>query len=281
MQKTVLITGASSGVGKASACYFADQGWNVVATMRNPSAGTVFKARANVATMRVDVEDRTSIESAVAESIKRFGALDVLVNNAGYGLYGLFEATSREQIEQQFNVNVFGVMDMMRAVLPHMRANKGGTIVNVSSGAGIFTLPLISSYCASKFALEGFSEAVSYELASQNIIVKIIEPHGGIASTNFGQRSSHEAASNTALPDYDAFVQRTNEAFATMRDAIMMDATDVARAIYEATTDGTTRLRYRVGDESRDLIRAHDDLSDEEYVAFMRARFGIGELSPR
>ena len=102
-------------------------------------------------------------------TIARFGRIDALINNAGFGRYGLFEAIPREKIQEQFDVNVFGVMDVTRAILPHFRKNKGGMIVNVSSGAGIFTLPMISLYCATKYALEGFSESLAYELASQNI----------------------------------------------------------------------------------------------------------------
>src|ERR1700680_1808212 len=116
----------------------------------------------------------------VAAGVARFGRIDALVNNAGYGQYGIFEAIPREKILQQFDVNVFGVMDVIRAILPHFRANQAGSIVNVSSGAGLFTLPMISLYSASKFALEGFSEALAYELASQHIAVKIVEPHGGV-----------------------------------------------------------------------------------------------------
>lgn len=275
MSKTILITGASSGIGNASALLFAERGWNVIATMRNPERAADLQDSAKIFVTRLDVADRATIGPAVTAGLERFGTIDVLLNNAGYGLYGLFEATPREQILQQFDVNVFGVMDVIREVLPHMRAKHAGTIINVSSGAGIFTLPMISLYSASKFALEGFSEAVSYELASQNIVMKIVEPHGGITSTNFSERSAAEASATGELPDYDAFVARTNAIFETMRDARTLDAKDVAQVVYEAATDGTSRLRYRVGDENRDVIRAHDELSDEEYVAFMRSRFNL------
>jgi len=179
--KTALITGCSSGIGRAVATVFARNGWNVIATLREAD-GTAAKDLAaidGVIVTRLDVQDPQSITRAIESGIHRFGNIDALINNAGFGLFGLFEATPPEKIQQQFDVNVFGVMAVARAVLPHFRKNKGGVIVNVSSGAGLFTLPMISLYCASKFALEGFSEALAYELASQNIGVKIVEPHGG------------------------------------------------------------------------------------------------------
>jgi short-subunit dehydrogenase len=165
------------------------------------------------------------------------------------------------------------VMDVTRAILPHFRANKGGTIVNISSGAAVFTLPMISIYCASKFALEGFSEAVAYELASQNIAVKLVIPHGGVSSTNFSERSAQDRATDASLTEYDGFVKRTSEAFAGMAAARTKSSDDVAEVIYEAATDGTDRLRYLVGDDNRGFIKAKREMSDQDYVDFMRSRF--------
>ena len=147
----------------------------------------------------------------------RFGRIDVLVNNAGFGLFGVFEAAPRDKIREQFEVNVFGVMDVTRALLPHFRAKRSGVIVNVSSGAGVFTLPMISLYCASKFALEGFSESLSYELARLGIAVKIVEP-GGVTNTGFGERSGRTAGSRPS-PDYQPFLRATNAVFAGLRAA--------------------------------------------------------------
>ena len=212
MQKTVLITGCSSGFGKATAIHFASQGWNVIATMRNPKPDNELAAIDGVFVTHLDVQDLASIEAAVAAGIARFGRIDVLVNNAGFGLYGVFEATSREKVREQFDVNVFGTMDVTRAILPHFRGNKAGVILNISSGAGIFTLPMLSLYSASKFALEGFSEALTYELAPLGITVKLIEP-GGVVSTNFGKRSGAEAGQSQAPSDYDAFLSATEADF--------------------------------------------------------------------
>ncbi|MEI9986695.1 MAG: SDR family NAD(P)-dependent oxidoreductase [Aliidongia sp.] len=147
--------GCSSGFGAATARLFARKGWNVVATMRQPESGAELAKLDNVLVTRLDVQDRGSVDAAVAAAVARFGKIDVLINNAGFGLWGVFESTPRDKVLEQFEVNVFGVMDVTRALLPHFRANRSGVIVNVSSGAGVFTLPLISLYCASKFALEG------------------------------------------------------------------------------------------------------------------------------
>ncbi len=273
MTKTILITGASSGIGKATARLFASKGWNVVATMRNPAAETALIGIGNLLVTRLDVQDRAGIAPALAAGIARFGRIDALVNNAGFGQYGLFEAIPRERVHEQFDVNIFGVMDVTRAILPHFREHKGGLIVNISSGAGIFTLPMISLYCASKFALEGFSEALAYEFASQNIVVKLVEPHGGVTGTSFSERAARDQATDLSLSDYDDFVTRANAAFASMVAARVMSADEVAQAVYDAATDGTDRLRYLVGDDSRGFIKARREMAEQDYVDFMRSRF--------
>jgi NAD(P)-dependent dehydrogenase (short-subunit alcohol dehydrogenase family) len=273
MKKAVLITGTSSGFGKAAVLHFAREGWNVVATMRRPDAEKELSQLDGVLVTRLDVQDRPSIAAAIDSGIARFGRIDALVNNAGFGLFGLFETTPTEKIAEQFEVNVFGVMDVTRALLPHLRKNKAGVILNVGSGAGVFTLPMLSLYCASKFALEGFSEALSYELASQGIIVKIIEP-GGVVSTNFGQRSGAEASQNAALPDYDAFVARTQAVFAALRGARLATSEGVAKVIFDAATDGTTQLRYVATDDIKPLVSARRETNEEAYLTLMRSRFG-------
>jgi len=273
MKQTVLITGCSSGIGKSSARLFAANGWNVVGTMRSPEAETELTKLNDVLVVHLDVQDRDTITQAIQAGIERFGKIDALVNNAGYGQYGLFEAIPREKIQEQFDVNVFGVMDVTRALLPHFRANKGGTIINISSGAGIFTLPMISLYCASKYALEGFTEALSYELISQNIGVKLVIPHGGVTSTSFNDRSAESRATDDSLSDYDEFVQRTGEAFVNMSAARTTEADEVAQVIFGAITDGADRLRYFVGNDSRGFIKAKQEMSDQDYVDFMRSKF--------
>jgi NAD(P)-dependent dehydrogenase (short-subunit alcohol dehydrogenase family) len=273
MTRTVLITGCSTGFGEATARLFASRGWNVAATMRRPEAGAALAVLGNVLVTRLDVQDPASIDAAVAEAIARFGRIDVLVNNAGFGLFGVFEAASREKIREQFDVNVFGVMDVTRALLPHFRANRAGTIINISSGAGVFTLPMISLYCASKFALEGFSEALSYELAPLGIAVKLVEP-GGVTKTGFGERSATEAGQSADLPDYRPFLEGAMAVFAGLR-ASRADATseEVAEVIFTAATDGADQLRYVATEDIKPLVRARRETSEAEYMAFMRERF--------
>ncbi|HEY4365692.1 MAG TPA: SDR family oxidoreductase [Steroidobacteraceae bacterium] len=270
-KKTVLITGCSSGIGKATVREFARNGWNVIATMRTPDAETELRGLDNVLIARLDVQDLASIDQAIAAGIARFGRIDALINNAGFSLFGVFEALSREKIREQFDVNLFGLMDVTRAVLPHFRKNKGGLIVNVSSRAGIVTLPMISLYNATKFALEGFTESLAYELASQNIAVKIVQPSG--TSTNFSKRAGEEYAHNAELADYDAFVAHTNAIFDQLRASRLTTAEEVAQAIYAASIDGSDRLRYYVGDDVGGLVKAKQEMSDAEYVAFARAWF--------
>jgi NAD(P)-dependent dehydrogenase (short-subunit alcohol dehydrogenase family) len=272
MKRTVLITGTSSGLGKTAAKYFAGNGWNVVATMRAPEQEKELVGLGDVLVTRLDVQDRASIESAIEAGIKRFGKIDTLINNAGFGLFGVFESISREKAQLQFDINVFGVMDVTRAILPHFRQNKGGLIINVSSGAGVFTLPMLSLYCASKFALEGFSEALSYELASQKIVVKIVEP-GGVLSTNFGKRSGTEAAQNVSIPDYDGFVAGANAIFAGLRGQRLATEEGVAKVIFTAATDGTDQLRYVATEDILPLVKARRETSEEQYIEFMRSRY--------
>lgn len=269
MAKTVFITGASTGFGRATALHFARAGWNVVATMRTPTAEL---AGPTTLVAPLDVTDRASIAAAVAAALDRFGAIDVVVNNAGFGLFGVFEATPREKLQEQFDVNVFGVMDVTRAVLPTLRAQRHGVIVNVSSGAGVFTLPALSSYCASKFALEGWSEALSYELLSLGIVVKILEP-GGVVTTKFGARGAAEAAANAPIADYAPFMARTQEVFAALRGQRLATEETVAQAIFSAATDGTTQLRYVATEDIQPLVAARRETSEASYIALMRARF--------
>ena len=274
MSKTVLITGTSSGFGLHSARRFAGAGWNVVATMRTPRDIEGLSGLPNVLVTRLDVEDAASIAAAVDAAVARFGAIDVLVNNAGFGLYGVFESTPREKIRQQFDVNLFGLMDVTRAVLPQMRKQRSGVIVNVSSGAGVFGLPMISAYNASKFALEGFSESLSYELASQGIVVKIVEP-GGVLDTNFSARLATEATLAEPPADYAAFVEEAGRAFDGLRSARLSTSDDVARVIVDAASDGTDRLRYLATEDIAPLVQARRETSEEAYMALMRGQFAM------
>ena len=266
--KTVLITGASSGFGAATALRFAAEGWNVVATMRDPAAAlSQLSSHPNILVTRLDVQDRQTIEAAIAEGIERFGAIDVVVNNAGYGLFGVFEGISREAVQAQFNVNLFGAMDVARAILPHFRARRAGAIVNVSSGAGAIGFPMASIYSASKFALEGWSEGLSYELASLGIKVKIIEP-GGALQTNFTARVGGESGGQQRIDDYLPFLNHVGQLYAGMGDNADPDAVEkVVAAIFTASTDGLDQLRYAPTNDIRPLLDARRNSSEPAYRA--------------
>ncbi|HYA88225.1 MAG TPA: SDR family NAD(P)-dependent oxidoreductase [Nitrospirota bacterium] len=146
----------------------------------------------NVLVTRLDVQDQESIYRAIEAGIVRFGRSDALINIAGFGLAGVFEPIPRGKVLEQFDINVFGVMEVTRVILPHFRKQMGGLIINISSRAGIVGLPMLSLYCAAKYALEGFSESLAYELASQNNVVKNVEPSGGVSITNFSERMGRE-----------------------------------------------------------------------------------------
>jgi NAD(P)-dependent dehydrogenase (short-subunit alcohol dehydrogenase family) len=273
MKKTVLITGTSSGIGRAAALLFAANGWNVLATMRNPDAEIELNALEGVKVLRLDVQDESSIYHAIADGIDACGRIDALVNNAGYSSFGIFEATGADKVQEQFDVNVFGVMNVTRALLPHFRRHREGIIINLSSRGGLVGLPMISLYCATKHALEGFTESLAFELAAQNIVVKLVEPSGGVTHTAFSARMAAEHALLADQPDYEAFAARTAAAFAGMRAARKVSAEEVAAVIYEAATDGKSRLRYFTGEDVGGFVQAKRDLSDEAFLAFMRGRF--------
>lgn len=271
MKKTLFITGASSGIGQATALYFANNGWNVVATMRNPERQDVLKDADNVLVVKVDVEQPDTFEPAIQAGIAKFGKIDALLNNAGYGQHGLFEATSAAQIQRQFSVNLFGTMEITRALLPYFRKQGSGTIVNITSGVGRVTVPLVSIYAASKFALEGFSESLSFELASQNIRVKIIEP--GNISTNFEQTTKSNFAIDAALTDYSDYLIEMDAIFKAIYSGGSASANDVAAEIFKATNDESQTLRYVIGEDLQPLIDIRNGGTDEAYMNVLRDTF--------
>lgn len=269
---TIFITGASSGIGRATAKHFAEKGWNVVATMRSPEQETEFITLDNVLVLRLDVEQADTIQTALAEAIERFGTIDVLLNNAGYGTMGLIEAATEEQIRRQFEVNVFGLIRMTQAMLPHFRSNQKGMLINISSMGGKVTFPTMSLYHSSKFAVEGFSESVSYELASQNIQVKLIEP--GAIHTDFGGRSM-EFFYNDDLTDYKLFTAafRTKLGEMEKQTSYASPPEIVAETIYQAATDGTSQFRYIVGEDAKMLIQMKENTAEEEYLTNIAQHF--------
>ncbi len=274
MKKTILITGASSGIGKATTEFFALNGWNVIATMRTIPKQSIFQDNPAIFSIELDVTSPATIEKAIAVSMKKFGKIDVLLNNAGYAQYGIFEALQDEKIRQQFEVNVFGTMNVTRAILPFMRQQGFGSIINITSGSGRFAVPLMSAYNASKFALEGFTESLSYELASQNITVKIIEP--GSTSSNFHHRLE-ESTEGIKVPEtYNSYVGTLNKKMEKVRSNTANNTStpqEIAEAIYRATTDNTNTLRYVAGNDIEPIIKLRTETSEQEYIGFMRNLF--------
>lgn len=242
MEKVVFITGASSGIGLATAKLFQAKNWRVAATMRRPEEYADLQKIADIDCFRLDVTDNSSIKAAFSDVLGKFGRIDAIVNNAGYGLIGPFEAASEEQIRQQFETNVFGLMAVCREAIPVFRSQKKGCIVNISSLSGLAALPFSSLYAASKFAVEGFSESLAYELEPFGIRVKLIEP--GPIKTDFYSRSE-EIAKKEGLHIYDERFEKLLE-FMNKGGMDAPDGTIVAETIYKAVTDGTNRLRYGV-----------------------------------
>ncbi len=270
MKNTVLITGASSGFGKAAAKLFHTNGWNVIATMRSPEKETDLSTLSNVFVTKLDVTDKLSIQKAVAAGIEKFGKIDVLVNNAGYGALGALEAATEEQVKQQFDVNFFGLIAVTKAVLPGMRKQKSGIIINVSSVGGRITFPFSSLYHATKFAVEGLTESMQYELNPLGISLKIVEPGG--YKTEFAGRSMTLLKAD-GLDDYNQAFDK----FVTMIDHWPMSENlgEVADVIYEAATDGTEKLRYPVGHDAVHLIQTRQQMDDVDFKKMMSAQTGI------
>jgi NAD(P)-dependent dehydrogenase (short-subunit alcohol dehydrogenase family) len=264
MEKVVLITGASSGIGLHTAKLFQTKNWKVAATMRSPDEPSELDNIVDIEKIRLDVTDPASISTAIAEVLTKFGRIDVVVNNAGFAVVGPFEAAEPEQIELQMQTNVYGVMSVCREILPYFRSEKRGTIVNVTSMGGRITFPLYSVYHASKWAVEGFSEALQYEVREFGIKIKIIEP--GPIKTDFYGRSM-TIVKREGLNAYDNFVARAMPNL----DKAGRDAPDgyiVAKAIYAAVTDDTWRLRYAVN--SRGILLARRLLPDWLFLPIIR-----------
>lgn len=250
MAKTVLITGASSGIGKSIAQYFHTKGWNVAATMRKPSKEKELTSLERVKLFRLDVLEEHTIHDALEGAKEQFGTIDVVVNNAGYGLVGAFEASAQEQVKRQFDTNVFGLMNVTRAILPYFRERKSGTIINIASVGGRITFPLYSLYHGTKWAIEGFSESLQYELRQFGIKVKIVEP--GAIKTDFYDRSM-DLMEKKGLTAYDPYIDL---AFSNIQE-IGNKAPGpgiVAKKTYKAATDGRWKMRYPVGSGAPTLL---------------------------
>ncbi|PJJ07325.1 short-subunit dehydrogenase [Flavobacterium sp. 1] len=256
MQKTIFITGASAGLGKSTAKLFQSKGWNVIATMRNPEKETELTQLENVTVLKLDVTNPTEIEETVNNVIAKH-SIDVVLNNAGYGLIGVLEAMTDDQITRQLNTNLLGVIRVTKAFTPYFREMKNGIFINVTSMFGLVGYPTCSVYSATKFAIDGFSESLAYDLAHFGIKVKTAAP-GGI-QTDFAGRSMdggyHKA--------YQKLMEKVSEGYSEESISQYSTAENIALVIYEAATDNKDQLRYIAGKDAVSLYTEKEKIGAE------------------
>ncbi|TDO23824.1 SDR family oxidoreductase [Pedobacter duraquae] len=266
MQKTIFITGASSGLGKATAKLFHASGWKVIATMRNPDRETALTELANVMVLPLDVTDTQQIRKTVAEILKNY-SVDVVLNNAGYGLIGPLESFTDEQIQMQIQTNLFGVINVTRAFLPDFREKQHGMFINITSTFGLLGYPTCSIYNATKFGVDGFSEGLATELAQFGVKVKVVAPGG--MQTDFAGRSMQGGMHD----GYQQLVARVSEGYSAERVSNYTKAEDVAKIIYEAATDKKDQLRYIAGKDAIALYNERLELTPEKQFQKISAQF--------
>ncbi|EHQ25594.1 SDR family oxidoreductase [Mucilaginibacter paludis] len=243
MTKTIFITGASAGIGKATAQYFAEKGWNVIATMRRPENEKELNLLSNVTLLPLDVTNTEQIKETTEKALA-LGEIDVVFNNAGYALLGILEATTDQQLVEQMETNFFGVVRVTQAFIPYFREKGSGLFITTGSSAGLMGFPVSSMYDASKWALEGWSESLSYELSEVGIGIKTIEP--GLVSTDIGDRSVFVAhpAYETLMGKFMALIQHGENTTTPAQ---------IAEVVYGAATDGKDTLRYVCGEDAKNL----------------------------
>lgn len=239
--------------------------------MRNPENETELNLLENVLLTQLDVLDSASIQKAYHEGIQKFGSVSVLLNNAGYGAYGPLEAFSMEKITRQFNTNVIGLLEVTKAFLPHFRENKSGIIINISSIGGKITFPLGTLYHGTKFAVEGISESLNFEVAQFGGQVKIIEP--GVIATDFAGRS-FDFTNDETMKEYQTLTAKLYEAMPKMYENAS-PASLVAAVIFEAATDEKNQLRYTAGEDAKTLLENRKQYDDATFIGGIKAQFGL------
>ena len=267
MAKTIFITGASSGLGKATAVLFANKGWNVIATMRKPEAETELQKLPTVTVLPLDVTSLEQIQTTVRR-VTDNSDVDVVFNNAGYGMVGPLEGTTDEQLVGEIDTNLLGVIRVTQAFIPHFRQKQSGLFITTTSIGGLVAFPFNSVYHATKWALEGWSESLSFELAAFGIGVKTVSP-GGI-QTDFAGRS-------LVLTQHEAYKDQLDNVIATFGDpdrrSHYSTAEQIAEVVYEAATDGKNQLRYVAGEDAKALYAQRLQVGDEAFREGVKSRF--------
>ena len=267
MTQTIFITGASTGLGRATALLFVQKGWKVIATMRSPDKETELGKVPGITVMGLDVTNPGQIVET-AKAALALGPIDVLFNNAGYGLAGPFEGASDAQLVAQIDTNLLGVMRVTQAFLPALRAQGRGTIITTTSIGGLVTFPFNSVYHATKWGLEGWSESLAFELAAFGIRVKTVAP-GGI-QTDFAGRSLVV----THHPAYAEKMARVYKVFADpARRALGSTAEQIAEVVFEAATDGRDQLTYVAGKDARETYAQRLAVGIEKFRQAIAQRF--------
>ncbi|GMK43574.1 short-chain dehydrogenase [Paenibacillus glycanilyticus] len=271
MNKTILITGTSSGLGKLTAIHFAKLGWNVAATMRTPENETELTQYGNVKLFKLDVTDVKQVRTAVADAIKAFGRIDVVINNAGVGAYGALELAKEETIDWQFGVNVRGPINVIRAMLPHFRANKSGMFIAISSFMGVTTaVPTGSLYNMSKFALEGLIEGLYYELKPLGIELRLVE-QGGSSGNNFVNKIAW--GHSEEITDYDDITAKVKGIMAKSSEGELDDPQTIVDAIARLALGESKQFRTLVGEAAHQLTEMRKSLPIEEYLERIAAQY--------
>ncbi len=276
--KVALVTGSSSGMGFATAIMLARAGIHTYASMRNLKKSKTITELASTENLplqvvQLDVNDKKSVKEAITKIVTEKERIDVLVNNAGYGLFGSLEDISIEELKAQFETNFFGVIRVTQLVLPIMRKQKSGTIVNVSSVGGRIGLPVLSAYHSTKFALEGLSESMSYELEPFGIRVVIIEP--GVIRTNIMNSSIIAKKAQDPKSPYFSLIQKVENNFKLMMENESSPPEEVAKAILGVVTSENPQLRYTVGNDAATMIQARVSMSENQFKKMIMQNFFI------
>jgi NAD(P)-dependent dehydrogenase (short-subunit alcohol dehydrogenase family) len=271
-EKVAVVTGSSSGIGLETALTLARNGFLTYATMRNLAKSDNIKAVADkdhlpIRIVQLDVTDDTSVNNAVQSIIKETGRIDILVNNAGYILSGAFEDLSLEEIKNQHDTNFYGIIRTTQAVIPIMRKQRSGRIINISSGLGLFGFPGMSAYSSTKFAMEGLSESMAYELDQFGIKVILIEP--GVIRTNIGNSIVIAKKAQDSSSPYSQMMQKMGNNFKKFTENAS-SADVVANIVLEAATSENPRLRYLAGKEMEMWMQSKNSMSDDEFYNSMK-----------